>query len=154
MTYHVTLVELEPQPVAMICSTESVEGIAGFLGRAFGEVMRVVGSQGATPAGMPFARYREADGRFDIQAGFPVAGPVTPDGDVEISELPGGPAAQTMHVGPYAEVGGAYHAVQAWLQSNGCTPTGAPWEQYLDEPTVAQPRTLVTFPCTRPSPRP
>lgn len=149
MTYDVELVELEPQPVAVMCSTQPAAGIGAFLGHAFGAVMQVIGAQGLAPSGIPFARYRMAGDQFEIEAGFPVSGPVTADGDVEPSELPGGTAAQTMHVGAYDAVGAAYEALQAWLADNGWQPSGAPWEQYLDEPTVPQPRTLVTFPCAR-----
>ena len=149
MTYDVQLVELQAQPTAVVCGSEPVEGIVAFLGRAYGEVMRVIGSQGAAPSGMPFARYRLGDGVFEIEAGFPVSAPVSGEGDVEAGELPAGTAAQTLHVGSYDTVDQAYEAVEAWLAANGWQPTGAPWEQYLDEPTVAQPRTLVTFPCAR-----
>lgn len=150
MTYDVTLVELAPQQVAVVRGKETVEGIAGFLGLAFGLVMQSVGPQGGFPMGPPFARYsREDDGAFEIEAGFPVAGPVQSQGDVVVYERPGGSAAQTMHQGEYSAVGAAFEAVERWLADNGWVISDAPWEEYLDEPTVPQPRTLVTFPCAR-----
>jgi hypothetical protein len=38
----VELVELESQPVAVVRAHFSVDGIPGFLGEAYGEVMRVL----------------------------------------------------------------------------------------------------------------
>ena len=149
MTYEVELVELAPQQVAVVCGKETVDGIPGFLGHAFGAVMQVLGQEHAAPAGPPFARYREIEGGFEIEAGFPAMGPVAARDDVEVAERAGGTAARTMHVGDYAGVGQAYAAVRTWLDDNGYAPSDAPWEEYLDEPSVAQPRTLVTFPCVR-----
>lgn len=147
MTYEVALIGLAPQEVAVVCGKETVEGIPAFLGHAFGKVMQVVAAQGGAIVGPPFARYRDADGKFDVEAGFPVAGQLHPQDDVEVYDRHSGTAAQTMHVGAYDAVPAAYAAVEAWLTANGWHVAGAPWEEYLDEPTVAEPRTLVTFPC-------
>jgi len=147
MTYEVALVGLAPQEVAVVHGKETVEGIAGFLGHAFEQVMQVVAAEGGAIVGPPFASYRDVGGAFEIEAGFPVAGQLHAQGDVEIYDRHSGNAAQTMHVGPYGEVAAAYGAVETWLAGNGWKPVGAPWEEYLDEPTVAEPRTLVTFPC-------
>lgn len=111
--------------------------------------MQTVAAQGGAAVGPPFARYRDSDGVFEIEAGFPVAGDLHAQGDVDVYVRPGGEAAQTMHTGAYSEVAAAFAAVETWLTDNGWRPADAPWEEYLDEPTVAEPRTLVTFPCTR-----
>ncbi len=157
MKYDITVVELSPQPVAIVRGTEPAAGIGAFLGTAFGTVMEAITAQGVAPAGPPFARYEMAGDRFEIAAGFPVSAPVVAHGDVEPAELPGGVAAQTTHVGSYEAVCAGYTAIEGWLARTGRRPAGAPWEQYLDEPTVPLPRTLITFPCsvpTDPSPTP
>lgn len=148
MTYEVALVGLAPQEVAVIRGKETVEGIPEFLGHAFEKVMQVVAAEGGAIVGPPFARYRDIDGTFEIEAGFPVAGQLHAQDVVEVYDRHSGNAAQTMHVGPYGEVAAAYAAVEQWMKDNGWQPAEAPWEEYLDEPTVAEPRTLVTFPCT------
>ena len=43
--------------------------------------------------------------------------------------------------------GGAFDVVAEWIGANGYVSAGEPWESYLDGPEVAEPRTLVRFPC-------
>jgi effector-binding domain-containing protein len=124
-----------------------------FLGGAFSDVMRTLGAQGLTPAGPPFARYHpDADG-FDVEAGFPTSEPPVPAGRVDVDMLPGGPAATVLHRGAYEAVADAYDVATRWLADNGYVPAGEPWETYLDEPAVAEPRTIVHMPCRASSDR-
>jgi effector-binding domain-containing protein len=149
-TYAVHMADLQEQPVAVVCGRITMNEVADFLGGAFGEAMAVVAAQGLHPAGAPFARYRFAEGEaFDVEAGFPVSAPVTASGRVEPATLPGGRVASTMHVGDYADVGAAYDAAAQFLTDEGYELAGAPWESYLDDPTVAEPRTEVFMPCRR-----
>jgi effector-binding domain-containing protein len=148
-TEQIEITELSPQPTAVVCGHHPVEGIPEFLGGAFGEVMQVLAAQGRRPAGPPFARYRPTPDGFDIEAGFPADGAVAASGRVTAGALPGGPTASALHRGSYATVAETYTAVQEWLGANGYEASGAPWESYLDEPDVAEPRTLVSFPCRR-----
>ncbi|MGZ4437878.1 MAG: GyrI-like domain-containing protein [Nocardioides sp.] len=153
MSYDVEMADLQEQPAAVIRAHVTHDGIPGFLGPAFGEVMAAVADQRLHPSGAPFARYRPTpDEGWDIEAGFPVSEAVAPEGRVEPAQLPGGTVALTMHVGDYAALGAAYGAVQDWLTVNGLVPDGEPWECYLDGPDVPQPRTQVFFPCRKAEP--
>ena len=148
MESDVTEAELTERPTAVVRGHVPHDGMAGFLGEAFGAVMGTVGRQGLAVDGPPFARYGMADdGGWDIEAGFPVSAPAAAEGPVEPSSLPGGRVARTLHVGPYAGVAAAYSALTAYLGEHGLVPTGGPWESYLDGPEVAMPRTEVCFPC-------
>lgn len=144
MTYEITLVDLPEQDAAVVRGHVAVDGIGEFLGGAFGEIMGAL--HGVEIVGPPFARYAMPDEGFDVMAGFPVSSPVTQVGRVEPDRLPGGPAATTMHVGSYEGVAAAFKAVQAWVADHGFVVAGDPWESYLDEPEVLEPRTLITFP--------
>lgn len=147
MDYHVDRITLEPQDAAVVTGIVPHDGIAEFLGGAFGEVMGALSEQANAPAGPFFARYvRTEDGGWDIQAGCPVAGPVQPSGRIESITLPAGPALAVLHRGDYAAVAGAYHAAEQWMQDNDWVSTGVPWEVYLDEPDVENPRTIVQWP--------
>jgi effector-binding domain-containing protein len=85
---------------------------------------------------MPFARYnRLADGRFEVEAGFPVANPVPGDGRIMPSHIPAGPAISLCHVGPYDSMEPAYQAVNDWLEANDAEAVGPPWEVYTSEPS-------------------
>jgi effector-binding domain-containing protein len=147
LTYEITIVELPERHAAVISGHVEMAGIPEFLGGAFGEVMSVVDI--ARIAGPPFARYSMPADGFDIEAGFPVTEPVTPTGRVEAATLPGGPAATLLHRGSYEAIADAYGVLMRWVSENGYLPTGAPWESYLDEPDVPEPRTLVTVPVRR-----
>lgn len=148
MTYTVTRAELPEQAVAVLRGHVTHDGIGPFLGHAFGAVAQALAAQGAGPCGMPFARYRPGDdGGWDVEAGFPVETPVTAAGDVVPATLPGGHAARVLYRGPYDGVAAAYEAAEKWVLENGYRPSDAPWECYLDEPDVAEPRTEVFMPC-------
>ena len=106
MSYDIEVVNLPEQPAAVVRARVAHNGIAEFLGPAFGDVMTVLQRQGLQPAGPPFGRYRPADdGGWDISAGFPVSDAVAAEGRVEALTLPGGPVARTLHVGDYGAPG-------------------------------------------------
>jgi effector-binding domain-containing protein len=149
-TYDVTLVDLVEQRAAVVCAHLHTEEIGAFVGPAFGEVMGAVGRSGQQVTGVPFARYHmTGKDEFDVEAGFPVPEAVPSVGRVETVTLPGGPAARVLHRGAYGDVGSAYAAGMGWIAEHGYRPTGDPWERYLDEPDVAEPRTEVLLPCAR-----
>jgi effector-binding domain-containing protein len=126
-------------PVAIMRATLTVADLPAWLGMAFGRTAATLGRRGMGPAGPPFARYhRLADERFEVEAGFPAAGPVGDDGDVIGAELPGGPAAVTVHVGPYDEMGPTYAALEVWISDHGFEADGDAWEVYFSDPQ-AQP---------------
>jgi effector-binding domain-containing protein len=147
MDYQVERIELAPQSAAVVRASVTFDGVAAFLGGAFGEVMGLLGSQGVAPTGPPFAMFHMHEDGLDIEAGFPFEAEVRPVGRVEQTELPGGPAVVVLHRGAYSEVSAAYAAAEGWLAQNGWEATGRAWEAYLDGPEVAEPRTIVHVPC-------
>lgn len=147
-TYDISRADLQPQHVAVVRAHVPREGVGEFVAGAFGEVMRVVGDQGRRVVGMPFGRYHVTPDGFDAEAGFPVDAPVERAGRVEAGELPGGPVAHLVYKGPYDGVGAAYQAAVDWVIDNGDQVAADPWECYLDEPGVAEPRTEVFVPFT------
>jgi len=150
MTYEVELVELQPQPAAVVCAHVTVADIPAFIGGAFGEVIQTLSGQGLDPAGPPFGRYTAVGDGFDVEAGFPTTGVVNPAGRVVACELPAGPTARVQYKGDYSGVAAAYDAASEWISAHGYVATGPPWESYLDGPEVAEPRTVVCLPCSRP----
>jgi effector-binding domain-containing protein len=149
LTYHVELLELQPQPAAVVSAHVELAGLPQFLGGAFGEVMRILAEQHLFPTGPPFGRFRPTDQGFEATVGFPTTGRVRPVGRVTATTLPGGPTATVLHRGDYSAVAPAYDAATEWLIANGYEPAGEAWESYLDEPGVAEPRTVVHVPCRR-----
>lgn len=129
-----TLAELD---TAVEYATLSPAETGPWLQKAFGEVATYLERKGAGPDGMPFARYhRTTDGRFEVEAGFPASTPTSGEGDVEPSDLPAGPAAVVVHIGPYEAMESAYTALDDWIQAHGYERRGDAWEVYFTDPNV------------------
>jgi len=126
------------RPTAVMSSDVDVADLGDWLSRVFVEVDRHLTASGNPPVGPPFARYhRMTDGRFHVEAGYPVSRPVAQSDLVRGSSLPSGTVAVTEHVGPYDEMTATYEALFAWLESRDATPSGDPWEVYFSGPDEA-----------------
>lgn len=144
--YEVTLAHEPAQPILVLTADVSREDVPAFLQQAYPRLFAGLQQAGATPTGPPLARYRIDETTFHVTAGVPCQTVGSPPTDVETDELPGGEIASTIHQGSYETLPEAFHAVIEWVGANGYRITGDPWESYLDEPTVPQPRTRVSFP--------
>jgi effector-binding domain-containing protein len=130
---------LPSQPTLVMRTETTVAGIPEFLGRAYGASAAHAQVAGVDIVGPPFARYERLNGPesgFAIEAGFPVSKAVDGSGDVEASALPGGPAAAIWHIGPYDTMQPTYAAAMAWIEDQGATPSGTPWEIYYSDPST------------------
>lgn len=135
--YEVLSRQLTEQPTLVMTAKLAMPEIPEFLQTAYGTVARVAGSRGVGFAGPPFARYRFLDDEIaEIEAGFPVTGPVEPSDDVVPSSLPGGAAAVVIYLGPYEQMEPAFDALQSWIEDRGAIPEGPHWEVYLSDPTT------------------
>ena len=138
MTYQIENRVLTAQDTAVVRSSIPVAQLPGWLAGVYEEVYRYLTERGILTDGPPFARYAFHGGIVDVEAGFPVPGPV-PDGRrVTASRLPGGSAAVTTHRGRYEDLALAYQAVTDWLKERDLEPAGPHWEVYYTNP-AAQP---------------
>jgi effector-binding domain-containing protein len=131
---------LVEQPTAVMRHRLEVTDIEAWIGPTFAQVARVATDAGLGIAGPPFARYWKVPGTaatFEVEAGFPVDGPLPAEAHAEVqpSRLPGGPAAVTLHIGPYDAMSAVYERVEKWVTDHDVAPDGPPWECYLSEPT-------------------
>lgn len=72
----------------------------------------------------------------------------------EMTTVTGGPAAFLTHVGPYEELGLAYHSLFAWIQEQGFEQRDAMREIYLNDPSqtpLESLRTEVLLPIKQPA---
>jgi effector-binding domain-containing protein len=149
MPYEVTVRELPAQPVAATRTTTDLRGIASAISAGVHLVLDELGRRGMEPAG-PLQVVYHADQVLDedtvapIEICFPVAAPFQGSGEVYGTELPGGPAAVTVHRGPYAEIGPAYHTVSGWIADHGHELAGGPREVYLNVPGEVAEADLLT----------
>ena len=144
-------VQLEPKIVAGVKETVPMSELTDFFGRAFATTASALAQQGAFPAGAPIALYHGTPTTtVNVTAGFPVAQPVTPDGGIVTTTLPGGPAVQAMHIGSYDNLEKTYSAVTGWLADQGLRPGSDMWEEYLvgpdSEPDPSRWQTRIVWP--------
>ena len=145
MSYNCELLERPAQPVLSIRTHAAVQNLPQVLGQSYGAIAQYLGQIGQQPAGAPFVAYYNMDMQnLDIEIGFPVAGQVSGQGEIQAGEIPGGKLLTCLHIGPYDKSTAAYEAMQQWLDANACEATGVAYEFYLNDPTVTPPDALQT----------
>lgn len=145
MTYQCQLSDREAQPTLVVRKRAALQQMPQVLGHAWGAIMRYAGRLGLAPAGPPFVGYHNMDMQdLDLEIGFPFPQSLSGEGEIQSGELPGGRAAECLHVGPYDKIAAAYDALQKWLNDNALTPTGIAYEFYLNDPQTTPPEKLET----------
>jgi effector-binding domain-containing protein len=148
----VELRQLDPQPVLSIRSTIRTEQLGETMGDRIGALRAYLQQSGAQPSGPPFVRYHTFEPtETDFEMGVPVAEPVAGEGRIEAGELPGGPAAATLHTGAHDKLGEAYGRIAEWLKEQGREPSGPAREVYFwidlsrdQDPSTSDPSTWRT----------
>ena len=129
------MTEHEEQVTAVVRERVPMSELPQFFGRALHQAMAAVRAQGRHPVGPPFSLYHGMPtDAVDVEAGFPVDGPITVVDGVTPGVLPGGTVAETLHVGPYESLGETYDAVLSYVKAQGLTPSSDMWEVYLSDP--------------------
>ncbi len=150
MSYQVELKDEPAQPVLSTRTRAAVDQLPMVFGKVYGEIMQYLGAMGEQPAGPPFAAYYNLDMQnLDIEVGFPVAKRLPGKGDIQAGEIAGGKFASCLYVGPYADCGAVYEAVNKFIVENGYAPTGVSYEYYLNDPNATpheEPQTLIVLP--------
>ena len=65
---------------------------------------------------------------------MPVMQPVEPEGEMQSGVLVAGPVAFAVHEGPYDQLSETYAAIERWIEDNGFSRGGPPWESYVTDP--------------------
>lgn len=150
MAYSCNLVERSEQPTLTVHTRSPVDRLPEVLGPAWGSILAHAAKVGAEPSGPPFVIYRNMDMRdLDLEIGLPFERPLDGAGDLRAGTLPAGEAVETVHVGPYDQLKGAYEALEGWMNANGRVAGGPPSEHYLNDPQDTPPgelRTRIVWP--------
>ncbi len=150
MSYQVELKDQPAQPVLSVRTKSSVDQLPKLFGRVYGAIMEYLGAMHEQPAGPPFAAYYNLDMQnLDIEVGFPVAKRLSGKGEIQAGEIPAGKSASCLYVGPYADCGPVYEAVNKFIVEKGYAPTGVSYEYFLNDPSATpheEPQTLIVLP--------
>ena len=135
--YDITRQTVDAIPVVFMRRRLEHDRIAEGLGEVLPVVYAFAMEKGMAIAGHPFTRYSEwSPGFVTIEAGVPLS--AAPDAfehdSIEAGELPAGPAAVALHIGPYEKLGEAHKAIESWIGEAGHKPGSAPYELYLTDP--------------------
>jgi AraC family transcriptional regulator len=139
--YTVTRKEIAPQPVLILSRRVKRSEIPATIAESLGQIFVYAQQHGVALTGLPFTRYTEmGPGLITMEPGMRIVpgGPAPESSDessVTADTLPGGPVATTMHSGPYEGLPEAYAAIEQWIEAEGLTPVGAPWESYVNDPS-------------------
>lgn len=145
MTIHCETVQQPDRRVLSIRTHSSVNDLPQTLGQCFGRVGQYLGELGEQPADAPFVAYYNLDmENLDMEIGFPVARELPGKEDIQPGIIPAGKEAVCIYVGPYAEMPPAYEALTAWVEQEGCKPSGVAYEFYLNSPAEVPPDQLIT----------
>jgi AraC family transcriptional regulator len=128
--------ELTAQPILFVRMRAARHELSTAIGQGLGKAYPLALSSGAAVVGRPFTRYlTTGPGLYNIEVGMPVSGTPAGQGDVEAGSLPGGAVAVAVHGGSYEQLSETYAALERWIEENGHSTAGAPWESYITDPT-------------------
>ena len=122
------LVEAEPRPTAVAPARTTWPEFPALWGQLLGEVWACLRAAGIDRGCRNIMLYFNDEPTVEVGVLLDHPCPLT--GRVVPSSLPAGPAAMTVHRGPFGEVGAAHQAVFGWCAAQGHQISGVRWEIY------------------------
>lgn len=141
-----SIITLEPRLTAVVRAVIQVADVESFYDRSFGLIAETIARQDAGFGGAAFGLYHAVPSEtMDLEVGMPTMKPIVAEGEVTLSQLPGGRAGKYVYHGGYDGMGEAWEYFIGWLSTHG-HPLGLPmWEVYVTEPNPdMNPDDLVT----------
>ncbi len=138
MSYTIETKDLPEQPILCVRRRVKRSEISATIGGSLGAIFAHAMQHGVGTTGHPITRYIEMSaGIVTMEPAMRVAShpPADPSGNVLNETLPAGATAFTTHMGAYDALPAAYTALEEWMHDNGYVPGGAPWEDYITDPS-------------------
>jgi len=136
MAYDVVLERVQPRPLAAVHARVPVGQVGTAWRPALDNVWAFLREhEGLWTHGHNVFVYRHPRGpgeSMEVDFGVEVSRPFTGDGNVVLTQTPGGEVASTVHVGRPHEIGRANAAIEAWCAANERSLAGVSWEVYGD----------------------
>jgi predicted transcriptional regulator YdeE len=130
--YEVRVEQADPRVLAAVSKVTTSERLGADIIGSLDQVWPLLREQGAK-TGHNVVIYRPGDGdQIAIDAGVEVFDAFTERGAVTRVTTPAGEVAVTTHIGEYADLAGAYNALDHWCAQYGRARAGVNWEVYGD----------------------
>jgi DNA-binding transcriptional MerR regulator/effector-binding domain-containing protein len=144
--YEVSIRGIEPLQVAERCVVTNAEAMivdTTALIYALFDELRAAGREIMSPV---FCMNDDSasEEHIVVHACVRVVAPIPELPHARIVDVPGGEFAAVTHIGPYEQLGVAYHALYAWAQEHGHEPRGLVREIYVNDPANVRPEALHT----------
>lgn len=125
----------DEQPILYIRREIPLSRLQQTMGECFGALFGYGQKAGLAIAGNPISRYvTTGDGLWTVDCVLPLSQPADSNGEIESGVLVSGPVAFAVHEGPYDRLSETYSAIEKWIDENGYSPGGPPWESYVTDP--------------------
>jgi effector-binding domain-containing protein len=146
VSYQVRTELAVPRTLAAVRGATTQAQLGTDIIRLLDQVWPLLREQGARTGHNVVIYYPGTGGELVLDAGVEVPDGFTARGEVRPVDTPAGEAAAVTHYGEYADLAGAYAALEQWCAATGRQPSGTSWEVYGDwEEDPAKRQTDVYF---------
>lgn len=147
MPYQVNVEQVAPAYAAVGRVTCPVSELSKHIPALCGKAWNFVKTHKIPGDGHMIAIYRNGDlSAMQVEAGARVLAPFKSTPEIACVEIPSGPAAHAVHIGPYHQLAAAHNAVIDWCNANNRPRTSNSWELYdHPDPDPAKTRTDVYY---------
>jgi len=123
------------QPILFIRRRIPVSQLQPTMAECFGALFGYGQRAGLPIAGQPISRYVSTGaGLWTVDFVMPLMQPAEPNGEMDAGALMSGPVAFAVHEGPYDRLSDTHAAIEKWIEDNGYSAGGPPWESYVTDP--------------------
>ena len=130
------MVVVDSQAYVTIRETVAKENMDGIHGRIFGELANYILQNGGTPSPKPIAIfYSNSDKEVDVELGIAVPKIIEGNERIQYKMMNTRNALVVSHFGNYTELGSTYTLIMKYLEENKLETNGAPWEEYVTDPS-------------------
>lgn len=125
----------DEQPILFIQRRIPFADLQATMALSYGQLYGHAHEVGLAVAGHPIARHISTGaGLWTVDFVMPLSVPAEGSGEMQAGTLAAGPVAFAVHVGPYDQLSQTYAAIETWMEAEGESIGGAPWEWYVTDP--------------------
>jgi len=127
-------------------SRQNSNEVALNLAAAHQEISSFMADNGLQMSAQPMAITRAwSESAYQFDAAIPVhMKPLELRGNLQLGQLPSGPAVRFVHRGPYAQMASSYEKLAAYMAAHGLPEGEVSWEHYVSDPGETDEVDLIT----------